>query len=139
MAAKVQGSFASGFEPVKEALEKLLNSGCEDKVQLCVYVGKDCVLDLYGSFGSNDSTYNSDTIQVLVRLKGLKLKPDQLPLLLGTYITHFLTTLLWTFFTLNVDKKGMFGPPTHLKLYTYLLNVPLGSRKKEYFLRVINA
>ena len=104
MAAKVQGSFASGFEPVKEALEKLLNSGCEDKVQLCVYVGKDCVLDLYGSFGSNDSTYNSDTIQVLVRLKGLKLKPDQLPLLLGTYITHFLTTLSWTFFTLDVDK-----------------------------------
>ena len=64
MTAKVQGSFAAGFEPVKEALEKLLNSGCEDKVQLCVYVGKDCVLDLYGSFGQNDSTYNSDTIQV---------------------------------------------------------------------------
>ena len=76
MTAKVQGSFSAGFEPVKEALEKLLNSGCEDKVQLCVYVGKDCVLDLYGSFGSNDSTYNSDTIQVLVRLKGLKLKPN---------------------------------------------------------------
>ena len=76
MTAKVQGSFAAGFEPVKEALEKLLNSGCEDKVQLCVYVGKDCVLDLYGSFSSNDSTYNSDTIQVLVRSKGLKLKPD---------------------------------------------------------------
>ena len=72
MTAKVQGSFAAGFEPVKEALEKLLNSGCEDKVQLCVYVGKDCVLDLYGSFGSNDSTYNSDTIQVLVRSNGLK-------------------------------------------------------------------
>ena len=47
MTAKVQGSFAAGFEPVKEALEKLLNSGCEDKVQLCVYVGKDCVLDLH--------------------------------------------------------------------------------------------
>ena len=76
MTAKVQGSFAAGFEPVKEALEKLLNSGCEDKVQLCVYVGKDCVLDLYGSFGSNDSTYNSDTIQVLVRSRpsqGLKI------------------------------------------------------------------
>ena len=63
MPAKVQGSFAAGFEPVKDALEKMLNSGCEDKLQLCVYVGKDCVLDLYGSQGS-DSTYNSDTIQV---------------------------------------------------------------------------
>ena len=63
MQAKVQGSFAAGFEPVKDALEKMLNSGCEDKLQLCVYVGKDCVLDLYGSFEA-DSSYNSDTIQV---------------------------------------------------------------------------
>ena len=63
MPAKVQGSFAAGFEPVKDALEKMLNSGCEDKLQLCVYVGKDCVLDLYGST-EEDSTYNSDTIQV---------------------------------------------------------------------------
>ena len=63
MPAKVQGSFAAGFEPVKDALEKMLNSGCEDKLQLCVYVGKDCVLDLYGSFKA-DSSYNSDTIQV---------------------------------------------------------------------------
>ena len=68
MTAKVQGSFAAGFEPVKDALEKLLNSGCEDKVQLCVYVGKDCVIDLYGSFKQDDTNYNSDTIQVFVCL-----------------------------------------------------------------------
>ena len=35
----------------------------EDKIQMCVYVNKICVIDLYGST-KNDLNYDLDTMQV---------------------------------------------------------------------------
>ena len=61
--AKVQGLCTEGFQPVKDYLEQMLGSECEDKLQLCVYVGKECVLDLFGS-RTSDTSYNGDSIQV---------------------------------------------------------------------------
>jgi hypothetical protein len=63
--AKLQGFCAKGYEPVKAHLEKMLRSGCEDKVQLSVYVGKECVINLFGSY-DNDLLYNEDTMQVRI-------------------------------------------------------------------------
>ena len=63
MAKKIQGHIAEGYEPVIEYLEKMMNSSCEDNIQMCVYVNKTCVIDLYGS-SKNDLNYNSDTMQV---------------------------------------------------------------------------
>ena len=57
------GHCSTGYEPVKEAFEQLARSGCEDKLQLCVYVGKECVLDLISH--KQGDNYTSDSIQVL--------------------------------------------------------------------------
>lgn len=63
MAATVHGSFAEGYEPIRIYFEKMLKSGCEDRLQLCIYVNNVCVVDLYGS-QSNDDKYDGDSIQV---------------------------------------------------------------------------
>jgi putative heme degradation protein len=52
------------FEPVKAHLEHMLRKGCEDNVQLCVYVDNKCVIDLYGTAVGNHK-YNADSIQVI--------------------------------------------------------------------------
>ena len=51
------------FDSVKEYLKKMLETGAEENVQLCVYVGGKCVIDLYGT-AVGDCTYNADTLQV---------------------------------------------------------------------------
>ena len=63
MPEKIQGFVAEGFEPVQKHFEKMLSSGCEDNMQLCVYLGKTCVVDLYGSYKEN-SPYDGDSMQV---------------------------------------------------------------------------
>ena len=60
---KIKGYVAEGFEPVRDQLEKMIQSGCEDHLQLCVYLDKKCIIDLHGSFCEN-SVYNSDSMQV---------------------------------------------------------------------------
>ena len=42
------GTAASGFEPVREMFEAMLRSGCDTKAQLCVYIGEEKVIDLWG-------------------------------------------------------------------------------------------
>ena len=61
--SKVKGHVSPGYEPVKDHLQKMLDSGCEDKLQLCVYVGKKCVVDLSASFNPDDQSYSADTMQ----------------------------------------------------------------------------
>ena len=65
MPGEVKGHISPGFEPVKQHLQKMLDTGCEDKLQLCVYVGKECVVDLYGTTFP-DSNYTPDTMQVSI-------------------------------------------------------------------------
>ena len=51
------------FAPVKDYLRKMLETGAEENVQLCVYVGGKCVIDLYGT-AVGDCTYGANTLQV---------------------------------------------------------------------------
>ena len=61
---KSKGFVDKRFEPVQKAFEKLLNSGCEDNLQLCVYLDAECVIDLFGS-AKNDEKYSADSIQCI--------------------------------------------------------------------------
>ena len=51
------------FLPVKQHVEKLLKFGAEENLQLCIYVGDKCVVDLYGT-AVGDWTYTAETYQV---------------------------------------------------------------------------
>ena len=61
-ASQVKGHVSPGYEPVQAHLQKMLDTGCEDKLQLCVYVGKTCVVDLYATT-QNDPHYSANTLQ----------------------------------------------------------------------------
>ena len=45
----LEGYCCKNYEPVKDELKKMLLSGGEENVQLCVYVEDKCVVDLYGT------------------------------------------------------------------------------------------
>ena len=59
----LDGHCDKNYEPVKKHVEKMLQDGIEENLQLCVYVDDKCVVDLYGT-AVGDSTYNCDTISV---------------------------------------------------------------------------
>ena len=59
----LEGFCDKQFEPVKQKVQEMLDYGCEENIQLCVYVDGKCVIDLYGS-AVGDTTYNADSIQV---------------------------------------------------------------------------
>ena len=59
----MDGHCDKNYEPVKKHVEKMLQDGIEENLQLCVYVDEKCVVDLYGT-AVGDSTYNCDTISV---------------------------------------------------------------------------
>lgn len=60
----LDGHCDSGYEPVKQHLEKMLSEGKEENLQLCVYVKEKCVVDLYGS-AIGDKTYGPETVQTI--------------------------------------------------------------------------
>ena len=62
---KLNGHCAKEYEPVKQYLNRMLRKGDEANVQLCVYVGKECVVDMWGT-AVGDSAYTPDTVQVLI-------------------------------------------------------------------------
>ena len=57
---KVEGTVDPGYESVKEMFEANFKAGREDNAQLCVYVGDELVVDLWGY--SSDQAYNGDTL-----------------------------------------------------------------------------
>ena len=97
MAGEVKGHISPGFEPVKQHLQKMLDTGCEDKLQLCVYVGKECVVDLYGTTFP-DSNYSPDTMQVRVYLVYDKtnlssMKPNSIgDIIVNSFLVYFCST-----------------------------------------------
>ena len=44
-----KGSVSPGFEPVKGMFEAMLRSGCDKRAQLCVYMGDEKIVDLWGT------------------------------------------------------------------------------------------
>ena len=48
-AMRIEGRVSPGFESVREMFEDYFRRGEERHAQLCVYVGMECVVDLWGS------------------------------------------------------------------------------------------
>lgn len=46
---KIKGEVKEGYEPVKELFETFYETGQERHSQLCIYVGSECVVDIYGT------------------------------------------------------------------------------------------
>jgi len=55
----VQGNVAPGYETVKDIFQENFDTGREESAQLCVYVGEEKVVDLWGS---KSSSYTADTL-----------------------------------------------------------------------------
>ena len=68
---KIKGFVAEGFEPVRDQLEKMIQSRCEDHLQLCVYLDKKCIIICMDFF--ENSVYNSDSIGTSKYVKYLSL------------------------------------------------------------------
>ncbi len=60
---KIEGNCDERYESVRRHFEQMVNSGCEDKAQLCVYVEGECVIDLHATY-QDDPNYGPDNIQV---------------------------------------------------------------------------
>jgi len=56
----VQGEVAAGYESVKELFQENFDTGREESAQLCVYVGGEKVVDLWGS--RSQASYTADTL-----------------------------------------------------------------------------
>ena len=56
----ISGKVQSGFEPVHELFRGSLTSGRDRNAQLCVYVGEDCVVDLWATNG--EEAFSPDSL-----------------------------------------------------------------------------
>ena len=57
----IEGTVAPGFESVKTLYEKNMYRWAERNTQLCVYVGDECVVDLWGST-THDPNFSADSL-----------------------------------------------------------------------------
>jgi len=62
--AIVQGAVSPGYEPVREMFKKNVETGRERDAQLCIYVGGEVVVDLWGS-AEGDTSYTADSLQCI--------------------------------------------------------------------------
>merc|ERR1719410_2307776 len=60
----INGSLSPEFEPVRRKLEEYFRSGMESRAQLCVFVGEEKVIDLFGSIYDNDDFGPSNLIPI---------------------------------------------------------------------------
>ena len=58
------GTCDERFKPVKDIFYQTFRNGDENAAQLCIYVGKTCVVDLYGTSKRPDRAYGPDTFHV---------------------------------------------------------------------------
>ena len=59
----VKGSVSPGFEPVRDAFEAMMRSGCDTRAQLCVYAGEERVVDLWATAADVvDETFGPDSL-----------------------------------------------------------------------------
>ena len=58
-----RGTVAPGFESVRQLFDAMLQSGCDTKAQLCIYVGDERVVDLWGVDPEVvDETFGADSL-----------------------------------------------------------------------------
>lgn len=55
---EISGFVASGYEPVREVFEKIMNDGMEDKVQTAAFVNGELVLNLVGIVDPANATHD---------------------------------------------------------------------------------
>ena len=122
--SKVKGHVSSGYEPVKDHLQKMLDSGCEDKLQLCVYVGKKCVVDLNASINPDEQSYSADTMQcvfssgkTVASIVVAKLVEQGLMNYGDKIVTHWPNFDLFFFQTYTPMLKLVWLSPVALKIY----------------------
>ena len=60
----MHGTCDERFKSVKDMFYQTFQNGDEDAAQLCIYVGKTCVVDLYGTSKNPDRYYGPDTFHV---------------------------------------------------------------------------
>ena len=60
---KIEGSFDKKFEKVNSLFTRHFLTGEEENAQLCVYVGDDKVIDIWGK-ADPESAYNPESLQV---------------------------------------------------------------------------
>ncbi len=58
---QLSGTVVPGFEEIRRLFEESLCTQAEINAQLCIYVGEQCVVDLYGS-ATGDDGYSDETI-----------------------------------------------------------------------------
>ena len=58
---KIEGSVKPGFEQVKETFQQRMAGLKEINAQLCIYVGEECVVDLWGSV-TDDPNFGPDSL-----------------------------------------------------------------------------
>ena len=71
----LKGRCSEDYEPVKDHLKRMLLSGGEENLQCCVYVGDECVLDMYGTaIGKRAQNFSNNfkTLHVQLFLKMVK-------------------------------------------------------------------
>ena len=54
----IEGHVSPGYEPVVHGLEHMFQIGQDKLSQLCVYVGNECVVDVYGKYGKKEKKTN---------------------------------------------------------------------------------
>ena len=57
----ISGTVASGFEPVRDLYEHNMTTLAERNTQLCVFVGEECVVDLWAS-ATDDPGFSADSL-----------------------------------------------------------------------------
>jgi len=57
----VEGTVSAGFEPLRLLFTENMRRQAEVNAQLCIYVGEDCVVDLYGT-AVGDKDYSGETL-----------------------------------------------------------------------------
>ena len=120
---KVEGFIAAGFEPVKSMFEENFKAGLEVSSQLCVYLGDEMVVDLWGTVDERSGFSPDHLIPVFSSSKNLTsivlaLLVDKGNLNYGDKISE-----LWPEFGLNNKNKG-----TVADLMRHELGIPFFSK-----------
>ncbi|MEX1665299.1 serine hydrolase domain-containing protein [Zhongshania arctica] len=87
MNIQINGTVAPGYESVKQLYQHNMNTLTERNTQLCIYVGEECVVDLWAS-AIDDATFSADSL-VNIWSSGKSLEP----ILLGMLIDRGLLDL----------------------------------------------
>ena len=62
---EVHGTVSPGYESVRDLFARALDMGSESSAQLCIYVGEERVVDLWGSRKEFSEGFDADTLETV--------------------------------------------------------------------------